>query len=151
MLNQKVTKADEQMMPTGGFYFKYQFYSSESTYDEIYIANDLLQYKGDYYLLTEPYKVDLNKEENQIYGFLNCRGDYKVYKNEEYIKDFNTVEELEFIESEINSKEPLCKIDCINFEIFITSKDDFYIVRESSASQLNYYKLVGDIDFSSLI
>ena len=152
MLNQKVRKADEQMMPAGGFYFKYRFYSTESAYDEIYIANDLLQYKGDYYLLNEPYNVDLNKGQNQIYGFSNCRGDYKVYKNEKYIKDFNKVGELEFIKGEPNFNEPLCNIDCDDFDIFITSKDEFYNnICEGSAAQRNYYKLVGDIDFSSLI
>ena len=150
MLNQRATKADTQMMPTGGFYLEYRLYINEEAYDEIRITNNLIIWNKAYYLLTKPYDIELSNNENQIYSFVTYNDNCKVYKNNEYINDFNRINELEFIKSKEIAKDLLLTVDCNGFELYVTGEKEFYI-KNSSNNSYEYYKIVGEVSLSHII
>ena len=150
-LDQKVEQVDNQMMTPGGFYLEYRFYINEESYDEICITNNLIRYKDAYYLLNDSYNIDLKSNENQIYSFVTFDDNCKVYKDNEYQEDFNKVNELEFIKTNAINKDPIITIDCNGFKLYILSENEFYKETSDAKVPYEYFKIVGHIDFSSII
>lgn len=151
MLNQKVKKADTQMMPSGGFYFEYRFYKYNEFYDEIRIINNLIIYNKTYYLLTKNYDFEFKNNANQIYNFVIYNDAGKVYKNNEYIKDFNNISEIEFVKIKATNKDIILIIESNGFELYVTSRHEFYKKDPVYENSYSYYKIVGELDFSYLI
>lgn len=151
MLNQKIKKADEQMMPCGGFYLEYRFYKDNEFYDEIRITNNLIRYNKNYYLLSSNYNFEFKNNENQIYNFVTYNDVGKVYKNNEYINDFNSISEIEFIKTKATNKDIILTIESNGFELYVTSNDEFYKKDFGHENSYSYYKIVGELDFSSLL
>lgn len=153
MLDQKAEKAETQMMPDGGFYFDYRFYSDKDTYDLIRIANNLISYKDTFYELKEPYDIELKNDGDQINSFVTYGDEFKVYRNDEFVTDFDKVRDLEFVKTEEIAKEKICVIKCLGFELEVLSKDEFRKDRRITGAPLSYdyFRTVGDIDFSSII